>query len=269
VVRAFGGAPTPIPLAGGQGDAWRAGDVVVKPVHEPEEAAWCQRVIARVEERGFRVPRPIAADGAWVVNGWMACEYVDGLRGGQERLRDVLDAASRFHDSLPDPDEEARAVLGRRRHRWAIADRVAWCDATVDLTARAAELFAGMCDELEHCPDAPDPSVQLVHGDIGGNVCFDAAGTAVVLDFSPYIRPRRYPDAIAVVDAMLWRGGGPELVELLAGDETAPAGLLLHALAFRLVAEDLGASEPAPEDFDPFERVLEWLRITRSDTPSD
>ena len=70
MLRAFGGAHTAIPLAGGTvDDTWRAGDVVVKRVIEPEEAAWCQRVMADLHEDGFRIPAPIAADGEWVVGG--------------------------------------------------------------------------------------------------------------------------------------------------------------------------------------------------------
>jgi uncharacterized protein (TIGR02569 family) len=263
VLRAFGGAHTAIPLAR---ETWRAGDVVVKRVLEPDEAEWCQRVMTAVVQDGFRVPVPIAADGEWLVDGWTACAYVDGLTEGHERLPELLDAANHFHDALPRPDREARAVLTGRRHRWAIADRVAWGEDTVDLHPRTATLLASVLEPLEQLDSSGDSDPQLVHGDIGGNVYFDADGTPVVLDFSPYIRPRRYADAIAVVDAMLWNGGEPELTELVGPNTPARAELLLRAFVFRLVAEDLGT--PAFELIEAYERVLGWLRVTAEDGPS-
>jgi uncharacterized protein (TIGR02569 family) len=258
VLRAFGGAHTAISLAR---DTWRAGDVVVKRVLEQEEAAWCQRVMAGVVQDGFRVPSPIAADGDWVVDGWTASAFVDGLTAGDGRLPDVLDAAHRFHDALPPPDDEAREVLGARRHRWAIADRAAWRETAVDLSPRAAELFACIAADNE-------PALEqtcIVHGDLSGNVYFDADGTPVVLDFSPYIRPRRYADAIAVVDAMLWSGATQDVINLLGPNTGARDQLLLRAYVFRLVAEDLDT--PAL-DLDSYERVFRWLPVTGADSPS-
>jgi len=264
VLRAFGGAQTAIPLAGGTSDdTWRAGDIVVKRVLEAEEAAWSQRVMAHVAEDGFRVPTPISSDGEWVFDGWTACAYVPGLTLGQERLRDVLVAADRFHDALPAPDAEARSVLGRRTHIWAIADRVAWGETTVQLRPDVASALACIIATTE--PEQDD--ARLVHGDLEGNVAFDADGVAVVLDFSPYIRSRSYPRAIAVVDAMLWRGAGPEVIEL-AGARGARASVLRRALAFRLVAEELGGGADA-RTVAQFERVLEHVELSSRDAPSE
>jgi uncharacterized protein (TIGR02569 family) len=265
VLRAFGGAHTAIPLAGGTvDDTWRAGDVVVKRVIEPEEAAWCQRVMADLHEDGFRIPAPIAADGEWVVGGWTASSYIDGLTDGHQRLRDVLEASNRFHDALPFPDAEALAVLGARRHRWAIADRVAWCETTVHLDPIAATVLGRMLDGCER----DDVSQRLVHGDLEGNVCFDTDGAPVILDFSPYIRSTRYARAIAVVDALLWRGAGPDVVDLVGADAQSRAGVLRRALAFRFVADALGGAITAPIT-EHFERVLGSLPVTRGDGPSE
>jgi uncharacterized protein (TIGR02569 family) len=259
VLRAFGGTQTAIPLAR---DTWRAGDVVVKRVLEAEEAAWCQRVLAGLAEEGFRRPAPIAADGEWVVDGWTGCVYVEDLTDGQGRLRDVLAASDRFHDALPPPDAEARAVLGRRVHRWAIADRVAWGEATLELRPAVATLLGRILGNGE--PDSD--FARVVHGDLEGNVSFDDDGVAVVLDFSPYIRSRRYARAIAVVDAMLWRGGGPELIELVGARDGRDL-LARRALAFRFVAEELGGGVDA-HALASFERVLEQVEVSARGAPS-
>jgi uncharacterized protein (TIGR02569 family) len=257
VLRAFGGSGSPVPLSGGEGLTWRAGDIVVKRVHDDDEAAWCQATLAGVVEDGFRIPRPrTALDGRWVVDGWSACSFVEGLRDGSGRYRDILDAGARLHRALPAPDTAAREVLRRRTHRWAIADRVAWGEAEAALSDDAGALHRRVVERV--VPVEHDD--RIVHGDLAGNVAFDPDGTPVVLDFSPYIRPPRYAGAIVVADALLWEGAGPDLLDVFGRDDEATQ-LLLRALVFRLVAEDLGTAPRHGKAWDPFQRVLEWLGV--------
>jgi uncharacterized protein (TIGR02569 family) len=257
VLRKFGAANTPVPLAGGEGHTWRAGDMVVKRVHDEAEAAWCQELLAGLTLAGFRIPPPVAAsDGRWVVDRWTACRYVDGLRDGRPRWPEILEAGARLHRALPAPDETARRVLGRREHRWAIADRVAWDAESAPLSPGAEALHQAITRRMV----ALDLEQQLVHGDLTGNVCFDEDGTPVVLDFSPYVRPLCYADAIVVADAMLWERAGPELFDLLTPGAVG-IQVLLRALVFRLVAEDLGTAPRHHKELGPFRRVLTWLAL--------
>src|ERR1700758_5531953 len=104
VLAAFGARADPVLLPGGQGTAWRAGEVVLKPAGDPRVARWtadlyrdlnpqdpldplaarlaplASRVIARAARRdpGFRVPRPLrtvaegGATGHWVAQDPLA-----------------------------------------------------------------------------------------------------------------------------------------------------------------------------------------------------
>jgi len=81
-----------------------------------------------------------------------------------------------------------------------------------------------------------------------------------VLDFSPYVRPLCYADAIVVADAMLWERAGPELFDLLTPGAVG-IQVLLRALVFRLVAEDLGTAPRHHKELGPFRRVLTWLAL--------
>jgi hypothetical protein len=61
----------------------------------------------------------------------------------------------------------------------------------------------------------------------------------VVLDVSPYLRPRRWAAAIVVCDALLWHHADPVLAHtLIANGERS---LLFRALAFRLLADELAS----------------------------
>ena len=62
VLASFGAAAEPVSLPGGEGTAWRAGDIVLKPVGDPRAADWTAEVYRVLRERAasdFRVPEPI------------------------------------------------------------------------------------------------------------------------------------------------------------------------------------------------------------------
>ena len=125
-----------------------------------------------------------------------------------------------------------------RTHRWAIADRFAWSEAEVQLTPAVAEVCAGFTATLRR---PQDRERRFVHGDLSGNVFRDERGRPVVLDISPYLRPARWAAAIVVADAVLWYDADPAIARAFA---SAPRDhdLLVRALLFRLVAEQLGGS---------------------------
>jgi uncharacterized protein (TIGR02569 family) len=214
-LRAFGCGVPANPLSGGEGLSWRADSAVLKRVHDESEASWSQEVLADLVEDGFRRPEPIpAADGRWVVDGWSACAFLDGLRDGRPRWRHIMAGGARFHRALPRPDATARQVQ-KRQHRWAVADRVAWGDTAVALSPAGEQLRRRIVEQLT-------PVIleeQLIHGDLSGNVLFDPEDKPVVIDFSPYLRPARYADAVVIGDAMLWEGAGLDVLEILGHDD--------------------------------------------------
>ena len=70
VLAGFGASAAPVPLPGGEGTTWRAGDIVLKPAGAPRAARWTADLydsLAGRPEPGFRVPRPVrAASGDWL-----------------------------------------------------------------------------------------------------------------------------------------------------------------------------------------------------------
>src|SRR5690348_510452 len=100
VIDAFGLRGSPVALAGGQGDAFLVGDVVVKSVLDVAESEWIQDLNARVEHDGFRCAEPLATtDGRWVHANWIANEFITGLRPVDPDWHRLIDIGLRFCDA--------------------------------------------------------------------------------------------------------------------------------------------------------------------------
>jgi uncharacterized protein (TIGR02569 family) len=261
VLAAFGaGAPT-TRLDGGLGPAYRSGSVVLKHVDDEKEAALVAEVMAQVDVDADRVrlARPIVGpSGRWVVRGWTAWTLVEGRHlDGAQPWEDVLGAIEALDDGLAAVSLDADQ-LAARTHRWAVADRVAWDEETVDLHPRLAELF----HELREMTAPVRQSSQLVHGDVCSNLLFDAGLPPAIIDFSPYVRPRALATAVYAFDAVGWHRAPDDLFERVAEDPAVLA-CLPRAAIFRLVALD-GQRRELHADIEPhlppYERTIAALR---------
>jgi uncharacterized protein (TIGR02569 family) len=219
------GLADPQPLAGGQGEAFRAGPLVLKPSGEPEQAVWLANALDGLDtDTAVRVVRPVRArTGRWVVDGWAAWRWLDGWHE-PGRWDEVLDVSERFHRTVAGiPWSPAVAAS----HRWARGDRVAWGELGAELPEAVRPLLDRRCPIDLPC--------QVIHGDLAMNVLFHDSLPPAVIDVSPFWRPPGYADAILVADAVAWHGAGDELVERLLhrqGDQ-----LLLRAVLFRLAVD--------------------------------
>jgi uncharacterized protein (TIGR02569 family) len=229
VLAAFGVGGRLQRLSGGQGTAWRAGEVVLKPLDMPiEELAWQAELLRGVACDGFRVAPPLRSrDGELVVEGWTASPLLAGAHA--PRWRDILAVGERFYRALA-AVERPSAILDARTDGWARADRIAWGEAPAADFARVPE--------VAHLLAARRPvgaPAQLIHGDLSGNVLFADGLPPAVIDLSPYWRPVGYAAAIVAVDAVLWYDAGAELLSTVARVQDGPQ-LLVRALLYRLLA---------------------------------
>ncbi len=225
VLAAFAVAGHQVPLPGGTGDSVRVENAVLKPAGDEVEANWLAELQDGLHVDGLRTPRPIrATDGRWVVDGWTATTYLAGAEQ-PGRWSEVVDAARRLHAALAGiscPD-----FLATRDHRWAVADRIAWGEVSADLGPVGARLMAS-----RRPLDLPR---QLAHCDLSGNVLFHDSKPPVVIDLSLYWRPAPYAEAVVAVDALLWYGAGPDVLDLV--DHPEATQLLVRAAIFRLACE--------------------------------
>ena len=253
VLAAFGAHEEPDALAGGEGLAFRAGTLVLKRVHDVGEAEWTQATLAKIDEDGFRVPTPIpATTGHWVHDRWSASEFVPGLRPAAPRWDDIVAWGLRFGDAAERVRPTDSDALDARTHRWAIADRVAWSEAEVQLSPEATEIRRLLAELV--IPDR-ETERHFVHGDLSGNVFLDGVDRPVILDVSPYLRHRRWAAAVVFADAVLWHGADASFARgFAAGSDDRD--LLGRALIFRLVAEQLATDPRHAATLEPFRRIL-------------
>jgi len=228
---------------------------VLRPVDDEAEAMWIAELATRVEQRGFRLARPIAArDGRWIVNGWAAWTRLAGEHSNTT-WPELLGAAAAFHASLADVARPE--FIERRSDRWRIADRVAWAELPVDD-------FAGV-PHLERLLAMRRPLVlpsQLVHGDLVGNVLFADGLPPALIDLSLYWRPAGYSAALVIGDALAWEGAAASIVGLL-GHYADWEQLLLRAVIFRMVVSELARrAEPWRNDLTEHYRPLADLVIS-------
>jgi hypothetical protein len=265
VLASFGASADLVSLPGGQGIAWRAGEVVLKPAGDPRVARWTADLyrdldpldppdplgpLAARRDPGFRVPQPlraVAEDGAtgdWVAQdplagAWVAWQWLPGEPAswsGVSPFWPSLIAASRaFHAALA--GRPAPPWLGRDGSQWTVGDQVAWGERDPgSVLATAPGPLAGQLRSLLAALQPVHLPAQLIHGDLGGNVLFAAGEPPAVIDFSPYWRPAGLALAVAAVDALTWSGADPAILGQLA-DQPGLDQLLARAHVGRLVTE--------------------------------
>jgi uncharacterized protein (TIGR02569 family) len=263
VLASFGASADPVPLPGGEGTAWRAGDVMLKPVGDPRVARWTADLYRDLDsldpaghldlldpsaarrDPGFRVPRPLRTGaGDWVAQdplagAWVAWQWLPGEPAswaGVSSFWPRLIAASRaFHTALA--GRPAPPWLGRDGSQWTVGDQVAWGERDPgSVLAAAPAPLAGQLRSLLAALRPVRLPAQLIHGDLGGNVLFTPGQPPAVIDFSPYWRPAGLALAVAAVDALTWSGADRAILGDLA-DQPELNQLLARAHVGRLVTE--------------------------------
>lgn len=133
-------------LSGGLGPAYRVGKIVLKPVEDEVEARFAAEAMstAVADSARVRLARPVRSrTGAWVVHGWTACEIVAGSHlEGTHPWSLAVSAIDALREGLR--SASVKVPMGRRDHRWAVADRVAWDEQSVELHPRIEALCRGL-----------------------------------------------------------------------------------------------------------------------------
>lgn len=227
VLRAFGVEAAAKPLASGQGTAWLAGDLVLKPDAGPVYE-WLATVLVDVAPRGVRIATAVrTSDGAWICDGWSATRWVEGSdpdRSEPLAWVKIIQAGRSFHGAaahLARPD-----CLDERTDWWALADRAAWGERPLRFRPEFAAVAQRLQDALK-----PLGEPQIVHGDLPGNVLFATGLEPAIIDISPFWRPPEYAEGIVLADALAWHDAPASVLQLTDVSVAAVARGLLFRMA--------------------------------------
>ena len=247
VLRAFGADQPPRRLTGGQGMSWISGDIVLKqnvdPLHE-----WLAEALDDISLVGFRIATPVrTVNGTVSWEGWAASRWVEG--GEPDRTSpaawlQIIEAGRAFHHAvahLPRP-----AWLDARDDRWAVADRIAWGETSIQIRPEFENLGRRLRAATE--PLAPRGASQIVHGDLTGNVLVSPTLLPAIIDVSPYWRPTEYAEGVVIADALCWHRARPSLLDQAGVSVAAVARALLFRMATTSQAAAVGDAHIDIED---------------------
>lgn len=201
IASAFGINPEISLLRGGIDlRTFRSGNVVLRNLGEDaqEVANWQAELFSQIKRNGFRVAKPLrATNGSWMIDGWVAEEFLDGRHATKDDITVLIKAITNFHEALigvPMPDyRKKESTIYDRADNWS------WGEIPKDIDPNLYKLTMELA-ELRKPVDLPS---QLIHGDLNlENVLVAENLPPAIIDFVPYWRPSEFALAVTA----FWAG---------------------------------------------------------------
>ena len=193
VLDAFGCSGSAVLLHGGEGRAYRAGNIVLRQEDDDVEANYIADVFSTIEPNGFRISRPIRnQDGGWLAGGWSAWTFLEGVTAQAVDLPLLVPAIRAFHEALSHIDKPS--YLDTRNSLYDRADDGAW-SGCYEIGHPQMEKLLAPLEVLRKPLTLPE---QLIHGDLNpGNFLVAPGEVPALIDMAPYWRPEMFSSAIA------------------------------------------------------------------------
>lgn len=257
ILDAFGLTDEPIKLEGGQGKSYKVGPVVIKENNgDNKNIDFISEILLDIDNVKYRITKPARAlDGRLIVDGYISAYYEEGDHDGS-KIEETLRISDLFHEDL------ARYDWGRLKtveNQWSIAMDHLFQNRGLpdDLNAGNKEICMKMLAQLK---EVHDP-MQIIHGDIGGNVLYHDGLPPCIIDFSPNVAPRPMASAIAVVDHIAWGGGkisDLDRLKVYVSDEVYLKYAVMFRLLTALVGDGLG-SEMFESEYEAYGKIWDIL----------
>ncbi|MBN1649154.1 MAG: hypothetical protein JW874_14045 [Spirochaetales bacterium] len=245
-------------LDGGSSDVFRAGGIVIKPIHEIQKYSWSAGTLSGISFDGIRYSMPVRSkNGNWTENGYGATRYLPGIFC-RNRISEKIEAARIFHQYLKDIEKPDDSGFWNSPYDYANSFSWGGCELPVNVPEKPRGIIAELISYRKNI----DLPVQLIHSDLSGNILFDNEDP-LIIDFSPAYYPAEYAIAILLADSVAWHGQGTEILNFCEIDKITWVQLVLRALLFRIAVplyfepEDIKRFIKTRYEFIP---VIDWVR---------
>lgn len=203
-LESFGIFTKPVPLPGGEGRTFRAGNIVLKHINQDarDYTDWIAKLYSRIKENGFRVPKPILTKNKERITpqGWTAWTYISGNHNFHKHVPRSIIAIRAFHRELK---KVSRPSFLTNDTPYTRADHYAW-------TAGPKKVHRAVKREVARLYNLRAPlrniSNQLIHGDLNpNNILFSPSQPPAIIDLAPYWRPADFALAVYAYWIGPWR----------------------------------------------------------------
>ncbi|MCM3697966.1 RIO1 family regulatory kinase/ATPase [Paenibacillus macerans] len=247
-----------IPLTGGQNTAVRVGNAVLKPVDDINHCEWLLNIIYNLNPQGYRLSKPIKSKyGTFVYRGWACTQYEMG-KDTKGRIEEKLHVSRLFHRDLSSINFHDFPYT---ENPWSKGHRIAWQidELSRGLPRETREIIISI---LRMVSLKEQYNMQIVHGDLSGNILFDEAMSPLVIDFSPTIAPVEYAEAILVCDCIARQGSKVSEIDLLPNDKLYRE-MIIRAIIFRLTVSAIfskGNFDKFSKEYEAFKPIIEYIK---------
>ncbi|WP_218098313.1 aminoglycoside phosphotransferase/kinase family protein [Paenibacillus allorhizosphaerae] len=199
--------------------------------------------------------KPIrSVNGTFVSEGWICTRFEQGHEA-KGRVEEKLRVSRSFHRDLSHISAKDFPLAD---HPWSKSHRIAWQEDGLphDMPKEAHDVLTGLLRKVNRDGHY---KMQLIHGDLAGNILFDETLPPLIIDFSPTIAPVEYAEAILVCDCIAWQGSTLSELRLLPGDEFYKE-MIIRAIIFRLSVSAIlskGNITPFFQDYNAFKPIID------------
>jgi len=229
--KAFNLKGSGIQLEGGQNNSYRYGNIIVKKNDgDNVNIDFICIILSRINSDRYRVAKPVLSiNNRFIENGYIATFYEEGQHH-YKNIEEAIYISDLFHKDIKHYSIDLMKDVDTK---WAIAMDILFRirDIPNYVDKENLETCLSMLNELELFND----ELQIIHGDIGGNILFHSKLPPCIIDFSPCIAPAKMANAIAITDYVTWVNRDLSKLHLLKPFQEYK-NYILYAVMFRLLS---------------------------------
>jgi len=252
-IRKFAGNTSAHVLPGGQNESVRAGNLVLKPVHESEKYLWVAESLNEIDFEELRVAMPVRSrEGNYIENSIGATKYYEATFS-RDKIETKLSTCRKLNNvisNIPKPD-----AFDSWQNPWTKAQDLAWSHSKSQNLQIPQEIKSLL--NLREQIETPN---QLVHVDLAGNILFAANDNPIIIDFTPGFYPKEYAEVLLLIDSIAWYDASIDCLDFLTLTGKLRRQLILRALIFRLSVPLFAAASDSMKsyqtNFSAYKRII-------------